>query len=224
MESVRDSVCNHLDHQAIVADYQLACVSRAASVLARQEVLNGRAKFGIFGDGKEVAQLALAHFFAEGDWRSGYYRDQTLMFALQMSDVRKFFSQLYADSNRQFEPASGGRQMVCHFATDTHDIDGKPLALLERCNSAADLSPVAEGDAPSPEAKAIVGAKLRVHPLPSGEQGLHRTTLMLSSSRCSPRACSTRTSVNIGWSSSSRTYSTGLAWGSSTTTCSSPCW
>ena len=143
MESGRDSVCNHLDHQAIVADYQLACVSRAASVLARQEVLNGRAKFGIFGDGKEVAQLALAHFFAEGDWRSGYYRDQTLMFALQMSDVRKFFSQLYADSDRQFEPASGGRQMVCHFATATHDLDGKPLALLERCNSAADLSPVA---------------------------------------------------------------------------------
>ena len=138
-----DSVCNYLDRQAIIADYELACLSRAASVLARQEVLNGRAKFGIFGDGKEVAQIALAHFFAEGDWRSGYYRDQTLMFALQMSDVRKFFAQLYADSDRQFEPASGGRQMVCHFATDTHAMDGRALSLLARCNSAADLSPVA---------------------------------------------------------------------------------
>ena len=138
-----DSVCNHLDRQAIVADYELACLSRAASVLGRQEVLNGRAKFGIFGDGKEVAQIALAHFFTKGDWRSGYYRDQTLMFALQMSDVQKFFSQLYADSDRQFEPASGGRQMVCHFATNTHGSDGQQLPLSERCNSAADLSPVA---------------------------------------------------------------------------------
>ncbi|MDE3269597.1 MAG: thiamine pyrophosphate-dependent enzyme [Pseudomonadota bacterium] len=126
-----------------MADYRLAVVSRTVSQLARQDVLNGKAKFGIFGDGKEVAQVALAHFFKHGDWRSGYYRDQTLMMALGLTSVRQLFAQLYADTDINNEPSSAGRQMVCHFATPTHDAQGEPLAQLHNFNSAADLSPVA---------------------------------------------------------------------------------
>lgn len=137
------SVCDFLTPEQIIADYRLAYLSRAASLLGRKEVLGGRAKFGIFGDGKETAQVVLARFFAQGDWRSGYYRDQTLMFALQLSSVRQFFAQLYADTDIKAEPASAGRQMVCHFATHTHDASGKALAQTESYNSAADLSPVA---------------------------------------------------------------------------------
>ena len=139
----RTSVCDFLTPEQIVSDYELAYTSRAASLLGRKEVLGGRAKFGIFGDGKETAQVVLARFFAHGDWRSGYYRDQTLMFALQLSSVRQLFAQLYADTDTEAEPASGGRQMVCHFATRTHDAAGKPLAQTKTYNSAADLSPVA---------------------------------------------------------------------------------
>lgn len=137
------SVCDFLTPEQMVADYELAYTSRAASLLGRKEVLGGRAKFGIFGDGKETAQVVLARFFAKGDWRSGYYRDQTLMFALQLSSVRQFFAQLYADTDPEAEPASAGRQMVCHFATRTHDVEGKPLTQTNIYNSAADLSPVA---------------------------------------------------------------------------------
>ena len=127
----------------VVTDYRLAITSRIASRLARQDVLNGKAKFGIFGDGKEVAQVALAHFFQHGDWRSGYYRDQTLMLALGLTSVRQLFAQLYADTDINNEPSSAGRQMVCHFATPTHDLQGQQLSQLENFNSAADLSPVA---------------------------------------------------------------------------------
>ena len=137
------SVCDFLTPEEMVADYELAYTSRAASLLGSKEVLGGRAKFGIFGDGKETAQVVLARFFAKGDWRSGYYRDQTLMFALRLSSVRQFFAQLYADTDPETEPASAGRQMVCHFATRTHDAEGKSLAQTESYNSAADLSPVA---------------------------------------------------------------------------------
>ena len=136
-------VSNFLAPEQIIADYELACLSRAASVLGRKEVLSGRAKFGIFGDGKEVAQVALARFFAPGDWRSGYYRDQTLMFALQLSSVRQLFAQLYADTDSDAEPASAGRQMVCHFASRTHDQQGQARAQTTTTNTAADLSPVA---------------------------------------------------------------------------------
>ncbi len=139
----RASVGDFLTPEQIVADYELAYTSRAASLLGRKEVLGGRAKFGIFGDGKETAQVVLARFFSQGDWRSGYYRDQTLMFALRLSSVQQFFAQLYADTDAEAEPASAGRQMVCHFATRTHDATGKALAQTERYNSAADLSPVA---------------------------------------------------------------------------------
>src|ERR1044071_4734083 len=90
----------------VIADYRLAIVSREASILGRKEVLRGKAKFGIFGDGKEIAQLAMSKVFQNGDWRSGYYRDQTFMFATEMCNVRQFFAQLYADTDLSHEPMS----------------------------------------------------------------------------------------------------------------------
>src|ERR1044071_588838 len=93
----------------VIADYRLAIVSREASLVGRKEVLRGKAKFGIFGDGKEIAQLAMAKVFREGDWRSGYYRDQTFSFAVGICSVREFFAQLYADTNIEHEQMSGGR-------------------------------------------------------------------------------------------------------------------
>jgi TPP-dependent pyruvate/acetoin dehydrogenase alpha subunit len=105
---------NHF-RQEVLHDYRLCCESREVSLLGRREVLTGKAKFGIFGDGKEVAQVALAKFFQPGDFLSGYYRDQTLAFATGQADIEEFFSQLYADTVN--DPHSGGRQMNCHFAT-----------------------------------------------------------------------------------------------------------
>src|SRR5437868_10229665 len=127
----------------IVADYRLAVRSRAASELSRREVLVGKAPFGISGEGKEIAQLAMARAFRPGDWRSGYYRDQTFMFATGMSDLPRFFAQLYTNTDPATEPASAGRQMVSHFATRTLDPDGRWTHLAEAMQSAADLSPVA---------------------------------------------------------------------------------
>ncbi|HEV2250911.1 MAG TPA: thiamine pyrophosphate-dependent enzyme [Candidatus Limnocylindria bacterium] len=127
----------------IVSDYRLAFRSRVASVSGRREVLTGKAPFGIFGDGKEVAQLALARAFRPGDWRSGYYRDQTVMFATGMSDLAEFFAQLYTNTDIEADPASAGRQMVSHFATRTLEADGRWKRLADAVQSAADLSPVA---------------------------------------------------------------------------------
>ncbi len=101
----------------VINDYKIAYESRQASLLGRKEVLTGKAKFGIFGDGKELAQIALAKTFKNGDWRAGYYRDQTFVFAAGMSNITEFFSQLYAHADVQFEPSSAGRQMNCHFST-----------------------------------------------------------------------------------------------------------
>ena len=127
----------------IVADYRLAFRSRVASVSGRREVLTGKAPFGIFGDGKEIAQLAMAKVFRPGDWRTGYYRDQTFMFATGMSDLAKFFAQLYTNTDVEAEPSSAGRQMVSHFATRTLGSDGRWKKLAESMQSASDLSPVA---------------------------------------------------------------------------------
>jgi len=127
----------------IVSDYRLAFRSRVASVSGRREVLTGKAPFGIFGDGKEVAQLAMARAFRPGDWRSGYYRDQTFMFATGMSDLSQFFAQLYTNTDVDTEPASAGRQMVSHFATRTLDANGSWKRLAEAMQSSSDLSPVA---------------------------------------------------------------------------------
>ena len=127
----------------LLGDYRLACISREASLLGRKEVLTGKAKFGIFGDGKEVCQLALSKVVRAGDWRSGYYRDQTFMMALDLLDVKKYFAALYAHSDIEFDPASGGRQMGGHFSTRLLDEDGEWLNHMANFNSSADLSPTA---------------------------------------------------------------------------------
>ncbi len=127
--------------ESILRDYRIAFQSREASLLGRREVLTGKAKFGIFGDGKEVAQVAMARSFRKGDFRAGYYRDQTFMFALGLLTVQEFFAQLYADASLEREPASGGRQMTAHFATRLLDPDGGWRSQFDRYNVAADLSP-----------------------------------------------------------------------------------
>ena len=126
---------------AVLRDYRIACRSRQCTIVGRREVYSGKAKFGIFGDGKESAQLALAYAFRKGDFRSGYYRDQTLMFALDLLTVEQFFAQLYAHADVSAEPAFGGRSMTGHFATRLLDDDGNFLPTTDRYNSAADLSP-----------------------------------------------------------------------------------
>jgi pyruvate/2-oxoglutarate/acetoin dehydrogenase E1 component/TPP-dependent pyruvate/acetoin dehydrogenase alpha subunit len=127
----------------VLNDYKMAWISREASLLGRREVLTGKAKFGIFGDGKEVAQIAMAKFFKAGDFRSGYYRDQTFMFASGIASVEQFFSQLYADTDIKNDPFSAGRQMVSHFATRTVDENGNWLDLANRKNVASDMAPTA---------------------------------------------------------------------------------
>jgi len=139
--SHRERVTFHFTRESIIRDYRIAYQSRQASLLGRKEVLTGKAKFGIFGDGKEVAQVALARAFRKGDFRSGYYRDQTLMFALGLLRIDEFFAQLYADSDVGREPASGGRQMNAHFASRLLTEDGSWKQLTDSFNSAADLSP-----------------------------------------------------------------------------------
>ena len=109
--------------------------------MGRREVLTGKAKFGIFGDGKELPQIAMAHVFKNGDFRSGYYRDQTFMFAIGQLKIEEFFAQLYANTNLEKEPASGGRQMTSHFATRSLNEDGSWKKLTEQKNSSADISP-----------------------------------------------------------------------------------
>lgn len=127
----------------VLDDYRLACESRELSVMGRREVLTGKAKFGIFGDGKEVAQIAMAKSFRPGDWRSGYYRDQTFAMAAGLVTIQQFFAQLFADPDPAREPHSGGRQMNAHFVTPNADAQGEWLPLAETVNTAADLAPTA---------------------------------------------------------------------------------
>jgi len=124
----------------VINDYRIGYESRQASILGRREVLTGKAKFGIFGDGKEVAQLAMAKAFRKGDWRAGYYRDQTFMFATGMSNLKEFFAQLYATPDIEKDPASAGRQMNCHYATRFINADGSWINQAESMNCAADIS------------------------------------------------------------------------------------
>ncbi len=124
-------------------DYRLVVASREASLIGRREVLTGKAKFGIFGDGKELAQIAVAKAFRAGDIRSGYYRDQTLMFATGMSDIQKFFAQLYADMNVEHEPSSAGRMMNGHYGTRWLDEHGDWKDLMAEPQSSSDISPTA---------------------------------------------------------------------------------
>ncbi|RYY54303.1 MAG: transketolase [Chitinophagaceae bacterium] len=129
--------------EEVLSDYRIACISREASLLGRKEVLTGKAKFGIFGDGKEVAQVAMAKFFQPGDFRSGYYRDQTFHFAIGQTSVSQFFSQLYADPDIKNDPNNAGRQMVSHFCTPNTDAEGNWLDLANRRNTASDMAPTA---------------------------------------------------------------------------------
>lgn len=127
----------------VIEDYKLAFESRQASLLGRKEVLTGKAKFGIFGDGKEVAQIAMAKAFKHGDTRSGYYRDQTFMFATGMNTIQQFFAQLYAHTDVEAEPNSGGRSMNGHFGSRLLDDQGNWLPQTDRYNSSSDISPTA---------------------------------------------------------------------------------
>jgi 2-oxoisovalerate dehydrogenase E1 component len=130
-------------NEEIIQDYRQAFRSRQASYIGRREVLSGKAKFGIFGDGKELPQLAMAHVFNRGDFRSGYYRDQTFMFATGMISIQEFFAQLYANPDVISEPSSGGRMMDAHFATRSLNPDGSWKNLTAQPNSAGDVSPTA---------------------------------------------------------------------------------
>jgi len=127
-------------NDSIVDDYRLAYISRQMSLLGSREVMAGRAKFGIFGDGKEVAQVALAKTLQKGDWRSGYYRDQTWMLAMQSLTIEQFFAQLYADFDPKRDPHSSGRQMICHFATSNITKEGVWVDQSRQFNTAADMS------------------------------------------------------------------------------------
>lgn len=127
--------------EEVLKDYKTVCISREASLLGRKEVLTGKAKFGIFGDGKEVAQVAMAKFFMPGDFRSGYYRDQTFIFASGIGTVEQFFAQLYADPDIKNDPFSAGRQMNAHFATKFVDENGEWLSLVDKKNVSSDIAP-----------------------------------------------------------------------------------
>lgn len=129
------------DH--LLSDFRVACMSRETSLLGRKEVLTGKAKFGIFGDGKEVAQLAMAKQFKKGDFRSGYYRDQTFMMALDLLTVKEYFAALYGHTDLEKEPSSSGRQMGGHYATRSLNPDGSWQNLMEKYNSSSDVSPTA---------------------------------------------------------------------------------
>ncbi len=133
------------DHfrEEVLKDYRLACESREASLMGRKEVLTGKAKFGIFGDGKEVPQVAMAKFFKPGDFYSGYYRDQTFAFATGAATIQEFFAQLYADPDTSHDPHSAGRQMNSHFATEIINKHGEFTDLVNRKNLAAGMAPTA---------------------------------------------------------------------------------
>ncbi|HCR71575.1 MAG TPA: transketolase [Anaerolineae bacterium] len=141
MPKKKGSVALPLEKEEILKDYRLAYQSRQASIIGRREVLSGKAKFGIFGDGKEIAQLAIARAFKKGDWRSGYYRDQTWMFMLESMSIQEFFAQLYAHADVTYDPASAGRQMNSHFATRLLYPNGSWRPQTQLYNTTSDISP-----------------------------------------------------------------------------------
>jgi pyruvate/2-oxoglutarate/acetoin dehydrogenase E1 component/TPP-dependent pyruvate/acetoin dehydrogenase alpha subunit len=153
--------------EEVLKDYRIVCESREASILGRKEVLTGKAKFGIFGGGKEVAQVAMAKFFMPGDFRAGYYRDQTFMFASGLATIEQFFSQLYADPDINNDPFSAGRQMNSHFATKFVDENGDWLPLSHLKNITSDIAPTA-GQMPRALGLALASKLFRE------EQGLNK--------------------------------------------------
>lgn len=132
-----------LNQETIVEDYRLGFRSRQASIVGRREVLTGKGKFGIFGDGKELAQIAIAHSFQKGDWRAGYYRDQTWMMATGLLTLEQFFAQIYGNPDPNLEPNSGGRSMNNHFASPLIDKEGNWLNQVDRFNTSADIASTA---------------------------------------------------------------------------------
>ena len=134
---------NKRDPAGIIEDYRLAYKSRQAAVIGRREVLTGKGKFGIFGDGKELAQIAIAHAFQKGDWRSGYYRDQTWMMALDMLTLEQFFAGIYGHPDPEQEPHSSGRNMNNHYSSDLLDENDDWHSQVDRYNSGADIASVA---------------------------------------------------------------------------------
>lgn len=132
-----------LKKEEILSDFRLANLSRNLSIIGRREVLSGKAKFGIFGDGKEIIQLAMAKQFRNGDWRSGYYRDQTWMMAMGLYDSLQFFHQLYGNTDRDLNPGNGGRVFNNHFSTPNINEDGSWRDLTKQKNSSSDISPTA---------------------------------------------------------------------------------
>lgn len=165
-DSITETATN-VDFEAfktqVLEDFRLASLSREASLLGRREVLTGKAKFGIFGDGKELAQIALAKQFRDGDFRSGYYRDQTFMLAIEQLDIQQYFAGLYAHTDVEIEPQSAGRQMGGHFATRNLDENGDWKNLMEQKNSSADISPTA-GQMPRLLGLALASKIYRNHP------------------------------------------------------------
>ena len=135
-------VLNHIKISAkdILEDYRICVLSRETSLIGRKEVFMGKAKFGIFGDGKEVPQVAMARFFRNGDHRSGYYRDQTFMFAIGELTVQQYFAQLFAHTDIEADPSSAGRLMNSHFATRMLDPEGNWLKQTELKKSSSDIS------------------------------------------------------------------------------------
>ena len=133
----------YLRKENILADFRLANLSRNLSIIGRREVLSGKAKFGIFGDGKEIIQIAMAKQFKEGDWRSGYYRDQTWMMAMGLYNSLEFFHQLYGNTDREINPGSGGRVFNNHFSVPNINPDGSWRNLIKQKNSSSDISPTA---------------------------------------------------------------------------------
>ncbi|MFT6972275.1 MAG: TPP-dependent pyruvate/acetoin dehydrogenase alpha subunit, partial [Roseivirga sp.] len=133
----------NIEVEEILNDYLLACESREASLMGRKEVFMGKAKFGIFGDGKELAQLAMAKAFKNGDFRSGYYRDQTFMLAIGQLTIQEYFAQLYAHTSIEAEPSTGGRSMNGHFGNRLLDNEGNWKPQTSMKNSSADISPTA---------------------------------------------------------------------------------
>ena len=127
----------------VIDDYKVIFQSREASLLGRREVLSGKAKFGIFGDGKELPQVVLSKFFKNGDFRAGYYRDQTILFSQEKLTLNNFFSALYANTDLKMEPMSGGRQMGGHYVTPSNDQNGDFYDLVNQKNHSSDISPVA---------------------------------------------------------------------------------
>lgn len=153
----------NISREELLQYYRIANESRQCSILGRKEVLTGKAKFGIFGDGKELPQIAMARVFRAGDWRSGYYRDQTFMFAAGLMTLEEFFAQLYGDTDTSFNPQNSGRLMNNHFATHLVDENGEWLRLSELKNVSADISPTA-GQMPRSLGLALASKLYRHHP------------------------------------------------------------